>query len=258
MKTFKLSVVLVTGCLVGCTIPVKVVQEPGPVLPDAVRKLTEKITHEAVITVGDAEYACTIVAVDQERLKVSKASEVREIPLNAIRTVRFTTAAPAASGSSAAAGALIGAVTGGLLGEAAGDKAGLTVDGKEAEIRAAAALGGAILGYFAVKAIAGADEVIAVNPHIKTFTLDKAVGYALTASEMQNYGIFTDLPLKAGEVLLKARVFLCEAGQYLIVYETHNGETNCLNWECVDHEYIAMQKEQVRGMRKVKAVATEE
>lgn len=232
----------------ACAIPVKIVQEAGPISPDAVRQLADLVNRSVVVTVGDEDYACTLLAADQDKIKVSNREEMREIPLHAIRVVRPDRGVLAGGGRMA--GLLVGAATGALLGEAVADKAGIHTGGKKtAEVRVAGAVGGAILGYLAVKTFGSDDGGIVVNTRLKPATLDKAVGSSLTASEMQAYGILTDLPLKAGEILLKAKVFLCEAGQYLVVYETHNGDVNGLSWECVDEDYVKQQKDKIRSLR---------
>lgn len=240
----------------GCAIPVRIVQEPGPVSADAIQQLGNHLNKSVVVTVGDEDYICVLVAADQDRIKVSSREEMREIPLNAIRNVRPDRGILAGSGR--VTGLVVGGVTGALLGEAAADKAGMNTDGRKgAAATVAMAAGGALLGYVVVRTLGDADA-IEVNPHLKTYTLDKAVGYSLTASEMQAYGIFTDLPLKAGEILLKAKVFMCEAGQYLVVYETHNGDVNGLSWECVDEEYVKQQKDKIRSLKQAKNIGMEE
>jgi hypothetical protein len=243
--------------LAGCAIPVKIVQEAGPISPDAIKQLGDHLNKSVVVTVGDEDYACVLLAADQDKIKVSSQEEMREIPLNAIRSVRPDRGVLAGSGR--IAGLVVGGATGALLGEAIADKAGVRTDGKKGtQTRVAGAIGGAILGVLAVKAFGSNDGVIIVNTRLKPTTLDKAVGTTLSATEMQAYGIFTDLPLKAGEILLKAKVFLCEAGQYLVVYETHNGDVNGLSWECVDEEYVKQQKDKIRALKQAKNIGMDD
>lgn len=240
----------------GCAIPVKIVQEAGPISPDAVNRLGDHLNKVVFVTVGDEDYPCTLLAADQDKIKVSGNQDVREIPLSAIRSVRpdkgILPRGPMTTGL------VVGGITGALLGEAIGDKAGLHTDGHEgAKLRVVGAAAGALLGALTVKLVSS-DHAIPVNTRMKPYTLDKAVGTTLSATEMQAYGIFTDLPLKAGEILLKAKVFLCEAGQYLVVYETHNGDTNGLSWECVDEDYIKQQKDKIRSLKQAKNIGMED
>lgn len=239
-------------CLaIGCAIPVKIVQEAGPISPDAVSRLGDHLNKVVFVTVGDEDFACTLLAADQDKIKVSSQQDFREIPLSAIRSVRPDKGITPRGHMTT--GLVVGGVTGALLGEAAGDKAGLHTNGQEgAKLRVAGAAAGALLGALTVKLVSS-DHAIPVNTRMKPYTLDKAVGTTLSATEMQAYGIFTDLPLKAGEILLKAKVFLCETGQYLVVYETHNGDVNGLSWECVDEDYVKQQKDRIRALKQAQA-----
>lgn len=208
-------------CLaIGCAIPVKIVQEAGPISPDAVSRLGNHLNKVVFVTVGDEDFACTLLAADQDKIKVSSKQDFREIPLSAIRSVRPD------KGITPRGHMTTGLVVGGVT--------------------------GALLGALTVKLVSS-DHAIPVNTRMKPYTLDKAVGTTLSATEMQAYGIFTDLPLKAGEILLKAKVFLCEAGQYLVVYETHNGDVNGLSWECVDEDYVKQQKDRIRALKQAQA-----
>ena len=240
----------------SCAINVQIKGEwEGSISRETVSALQKETDQIVTVMIGDEAYPCKILSVTNESIKAINGTESVEIPVSAISSV----IRKGKAGSSKAllgTGLVIGGLTGGLAGEAAGRHAGInTKDRNEWRIHAASAVVGAGLGALTMTMIGQAkDKIIEVNPGVKLYTLDKSVGKHISVVEIQQYGLFSDLPLKAGEVLLKASIYKCCKEDFVIVYRTHNGDTETLNWELVDAEYISAQKQKIKSGKVVKVL----
>ena len=256
MKTMWMILAAAAIVINSCAINVQVKGEfEGSITRETVTELQQNLEQIVTVMIGEEAYEGKILSVTNESVKILNGTESVEIPVSAISSV----IRKGKAGSSKAllgTGLVIGGLTGGLAGEAAGQQAGInTKDKNEWRIQAASAMVGAGLGALTMTMIGQAkDKIIEVNPGMKLYTLDKAVGKHISVVEIQQHGLFSDLQLKAGEVLLKASIYKCSKEDYVIVYRTHNGETETLNWELVDAEYISAQKQKIKSGKVVKVL----
>ncbi len=223
----------------GCTFNVRIVKDAEDIPESTLRALNAGVNKYAVIDVGGSEFTCKIIGANNDRLTVSSREVVSEIPIKAIGHVTLYDAGAAKSSTVAM---LIGGLTGGFLGDLAGREFGKDHE-KDKEIRIGSAVLGACAGILAIKYIGrGSSQELEVNSAVKPIELYPGYGKSLTAQTVQSKGLFQDLSLGAGETLLQTRIFQYEAGQYIAVYEVHNGKDTIVKWFTFDENYFKSQK----------------
>lgn len=81
-----------------------------------------------------------------------------------------------------------------------------------------------------------------INNGIKSVELHAGIGKSLTSQTIQSRNLFNDVPLGAGETLLKAKIYKYDENDYIAVYEVHNGKDTMVKWITFDETYLKTQK----------------
>ena len=239
--TFKRSILLFFAVLLfaGCTFNVRIVKEPEMISEEALKTLSASVNQYAVISVGDEEITCKIVGANEERLVIASREVVSEIPVKAIHKVYLY---GAQHGGSNMIAMMIAGVTGGFLGDLGGREFAANKD-NDKEIRVGSAILGACAGMLAIRSMSkGSEKELTINSSIKSVELHASVGKSLTSQTIQSRNLFNDVPLGAGETLLKARIYKYDENQYIAVYEVHNGKDTMVKWITFDESYFKTQK----------------
>ncbi len=223
----------------GCTFNVRIVNEPEMISDETLNILSGSINQYAVISVGEDEISCKIVGANKERLVIASREVVSEIPVKAIHKVYLY---GQQRGGSNIAAMMIAGVTGGFLGDLGGREFAANKD-NDKEIRVGSAILGACAGMLAIRSMSkGSEKELTINSSIKSVELHASVGKSLTSQTIQSRNLFNDVPLGAGETLLKARIYKYDENQYIAVYEVHNGKDTVVKWIAFDETYFKAQK----------------
>lgn len=226
--------------LSSCTFNVRIVKEPEMISEETLKTLSGSVNQYASLFIGEAEILCKIVGANEERLVVASREVVSEIPLKAVNKI-FLYGSQKGPGSSITA-MLIAGVTGGFLGDLAGREIAHDKSNQK-EIRIGSALIGACAGMIAIKGLSkGSEKEVVINQSIKSIELFPGIGKSLTSETIRSRNLFNDLPLGAGETLLKVKVYQYEPNQFIGVYEIHNGKDTIVKWITFDENYFKTQR----------------
>jgi hypothetical protein len=239
--TTKIGAILISFALTytSCTFNVRIVKEPDMISEETLRTLSGCVNQYAVLSIGDEEISCKIVGANEERLVIASREVVSEIPVKAIDKIYLY---GTKNGGSNIAAMMIAGVTGGFLGDLGGREIGAHRN-NDKEIRVGSAILGACAGMLAIRGLSkGSEKELIINQSIKAIELYPGIGKSLTSQTIQSRNLFNDLPLGAGETLLKVKVYQYEVGQYIAVYEVHNGKDTIVKWITFDDNYFKSQK----------------
>lgn len=247
MMAHTVFIFLLSAFFSACTINVRLVEKEPLVKDEVLNSLKAKEGNFAMVTIGDVDVPGKVVSVSRDALGLITYDEVSEIPLKAVREIKFI--GKSVSTGSMATGFVIGGVTGGLAGEAIADHAKpFEKESNQLGLKIASAAVGGILGILASRSLSGVENPgsFVINPDIKIHKFDKKIGKTIPGLTVAQQGLFQDFQLKAGEQLLRVKIFEYDQDEFLAMFEIHNGYNTVYRWETVDAAYLQAQRSKIK------------